>query len=458
MKMFLHFSNRNGNEISLVIYNNSYSEAHGNITYSCERAYGEEGRTTTTSIDKALGINLGYGFYYIFKDFVQQLEYIISGSEIGSNGFLFHLMGYQRKVLLDFREVYDFDGKYKAINEHLNGRGVDSIERTLGEMNLAPLHNSLGHLFTSIKFSRLLLALDFSNEDYIELPEIDDEISRIYNDLSKIDKFSISADELLENIITDISIIRDFNNSLLEISSSKNGTKSINQTISFLWVEDDNKRKKDISFLLLNTILFRILNSLENNNSHENIFDKLMLWKPFFEISGFLKYDDPGKSYELSKTLFSTESFQIENNEAALSKSSKNNKQDYIQNYFHKLFESDMINKFLQVNDYAGIKYFNKERIEDYFRWNFILLVINNSGLKFRTKKNSVKQFTDTLKTFYKTYLNISDRINKSEYKVEKLLSISKTEVIKKEKQKTLKKETKISLKKKGVSFKKKKN
>jgi glycosidase len=103
------FTNRSGNEVSLIIYNNSYSEAHGKIKYSCERAFGEEGKTSTKTIDTALAINSGYNHFYIFKDYVPQLEFIISGSEISSEGFSFHLMGYQRKVLLDFREVYDTD-------------------------------------------------------------------------------------------------------------------------------------------------------------------------------------------------------------------------------------------------------------------------------------------------------------------------------------------------------------
>lgn len=37
------FTNRSGNEVALVIYNNSYSEAIGKINYSCEKSYGEEG-------------------------------------------------------------------------------------------------------------------------------------------------------------------------------------------------------------------------------------------------------------------------------------------------------------------------------------------------------------------------------------------------------------------------------
>ena len=102
MKMFLHFTNRSGNEVSLVIYNNSYSEAIGQLTGSCERAFGEEGRTSTTTIDKALGINSGYGFYYIFKDYIQQLEFIVSGSEISSAGFSLSLDGLSKKSSIGF--------------------------------------------------------------------------------------------------------------------------------------------------------------------------------------------------------------------------------------------------------------------------------------------------------------------------------------------------------------------
>lgn len=450
------FSNRSAGEVSLVIYNNSYSEAFGRINYSCEKSFGEDGQTKTTTIAKALGINSSYGHYYIFKDYVQQLEFIIQGSEINSHGFSFHLFGYQRKVLLDFREVYDKDGRYKLLYEQLNGSGVDSIERTLNEMNLAPFHNSLVHFFTSIKFSKLLLALDFASEDNVAIPEIDEEIFRIYKELDKINKLNISAAELLENIVTDISVIKDFNNLLMEISSVNRCPKWINEAINIIWIEDDVKRKKDMSFLLFNNILFRVLRSLKDNDSQENIFERLILWKPFFEISNFLKYNDAGKLFELSKILFLSESLLFDKVELASVKQGKNKKSDHLQFYIHKLFENDLFNKFFQVNVYAGIKYFNKERIEDYLRWNFILSSINSYSFSFNNKKLSKKQFTDSFKSFYRTYSDISERIIKSEYIVDKLLSISelkieklKSKLIKKKASKPIKKKLSVQKKKK---------
>jgi glycosidase len=410
------FTNRSGQEVSLVIYNNSYSEAYGSINYSCERAFGEEGRTTTTIIDKALGINFGDGFYYIFKDYVQQLEYIISGREISSIGFSFHLMGYQRKVLLGFKEVYDSDGRYKRIYEQLNGKGVDSIDKALNEMNLAPFHNSLTHLFTSIKFSRLLLALDISSKDEIEIPEVDEEVSRIISNLSKIKSLNTSLPELVIQIQSDISEISDYNRLFSEISSSKRTAKWIGEVKSILYPENDIERKKILSFLLLNRILFRILKSTNSTDSKSTFFDELLLWKPLFEIYGFLRYDDVGKSYELSKVLFDSD-FSFADN---------------IDRYFIKLFEQNNFAFFVQVNEYENIKYFNKERIEDLVKWQSIISCTELNSTSILKGKVSKKTFIDSLKTAYDNYLKITQKILASEYKVEKLVSIPEVKIAKK--------------------------
>lgn len=453
------FTNKSGNEVSLVVYNNSYSEAFGTVNYSCERAVsGEEGRTGATTINKALGINSDYGFYYIFKDHVLQLEHIVSGSEISSSGFSFHLMGYQRKVFLDFREVYDNDGRYKRIYEQLNGRGVDLIERALNEMNLAPFHNSLVIFFTSITFSRLLLSLEIKEEDSVEIPEIDDEITKIYSNLNKINKSNISLDNLIENISTDISVIKEFNSSFIEISSAKRSANLFNGIAMVLYPEDAGKRKKDLSFLLLNKILFRILKSLETKTDDNKLFDELLLWKPLFEIFGFMKFDDLGKYYELSKLLFISDYLPKEKN-GIKSKTVKANlkskkiapiiSQDYLQQYFVSFFESKIIASFLLVNEHEGIKYFNKEKVEDYIKWIFINSVFNDSTLNENVKTISKKVFADNLKFAYATYTEILKRINLSEYKVAKLISYTDAKILKKEKAKTPKKKEVISKKKK---------
>ncbi len=438
------FTNRSGNEVSLVIYNNAFPEAFGTINYSCERTYGEEGQTHTTTIDKALGINSNYGFYYIFKDYVTQLEFIVSGAEISSAGFSFHLMGYQRKVLLDFREVYDYDGRFKSIHDQLGGRGINSIEQALNEMNLAPFHNSITHFFTSIKFSKLLLSLDISEENRIDMPDIDEEIKRIYSDLNSILKLKISSDELLEQIITDISIIEDFNNTFFSITLSKRTPKWIMNAGTMIYSSEEKQWRKDLSFILLNKILLRILNSIQSTEGINNIFDRLLLWKPLFEIFGFMRYDDSGKYYELSKALFvsdylhSRKSEKIIQSAGRITKSIDNaeiKNSDYLQRYFSSLFKSEFIAYYLQLNEYQNIKYFNKERIDEYLKWIFIFSVFKNSHNRIDKSKiltdRTNKSFTENLKSMYDFYIQIENKIKRSEYKVDKLISLPVVKIIK---------------------------
>ncbi len=433
------FTNKIGDEVALVIYNNSYSEAFGTINYTCEKAFGEEGRTRTTSIDKALGINPAYGYYYIFKDPIQQLEFIYRGSDISSSGIYFHLMGYQKRILLDKKEIFDTDGRYKMLYDYLNGKGVDSIERVSHELNLAPFHNSLINFFTSIKFSRILLSLDFYNPEITELPETDDEILRIYNELSKIRSLSISSEEFLENIETDLSVISDFNLSFAETIRTKKNTKWITEVRSILFNKDDAARKRDLSFLIINTVFSRILKSLNNSNDIQNHFEDLILWKAFFEFAGFHNYDDSGRMYELSKSLVQANNILFTDLENKSKKVSEKKEQDILKNYLYNLFEDENISRFIQVNEYLHIRYFNKERVEELLRWIFIITLINKCGLTNGKKIPSQKYFTDKLKNYYQTYLKILELIAKSEYKVDLLLSKEPVKSVKKKKVKVIK-------------------
>jgi glycosidase len=457
------FTNRSGNEVSLVIYNNSYNETRGTINSSCERAYGEEGRTSTTTIDKALGVNSGYGFYYIYKDYVQQLEFIVSGSQLSSEGFTFNLMGYQRKVLLDFKEVYDLDGKYKILCDQLNGRGVDSIERSLSEMNLAPFHNSLVHLFTSIKFSKLLLSIEMGNEDEVEIPQFNEEIIRIYSDLNKIIKLNSNANEILNELEREFLATREFNKLFYEITSAKGNAKWISEIKPILFSDNELKTKKEQSFLLLNQILFCILNSIENINTRLNIFDDLLLWKPLLEIFGYLRFENPGKSYELSKTLFVCKIDFMEKSfeDGSILKSKKNgirSNAESLNIYFTSFIDNKILGSFIQVNDYNGIKYFNKERIEEFVRWNLILSVRNSVTAILKQNKISKKLFSESLKGSFLKYVDVLERVDNSEYKVDSLILLGQ---IKTKTKNGSKKNTELKkdiTKKKSVSKSKSKN
>ncbi len=435
------FTNKAGNEFALVIYNNSYSEAHGKINYSCEKAYGEEGRTSTTSIDKALSINSNPGYFYIYKDHVQQLEYIISGQEVSSDGLSFHLMGYQKKVLLDFREVYDVDGSYRNLYNQLSGRGVDSIDRALKEQNFVQFHNSLVHLFTSIKFSRLLLALDLENRDEIELPVIDEEILRIIRDLSNNLKLKNSSQEIMQKGNTEISKIQAFKNSFSKILASSRAPKWSSGLKTELIKQNELQRKRELAFIILSKILFIINDSLEEKNDFKINFEKLILWKPLYEIFGFLRFEDYPKHMDLMKALYRPINMHLVSNRMKLSSAKTNN---LIKEFFTKLLSFNDVKDFLLINEYESINYFNKERIEELIRWSLILSCFDI--IKYDGNKIAAPIFSSSLNQLYNFYQEIFKHIQASEYKVLNLVKIPEVKTAKK----------KISVKPKSSGEKKK--
>ena len=135
-----------------------------------------------------------------------------------------------------------------------------------------------------------------------------------------------------------------------------------------------------------------------------------------FEIYGFLRYDDPGKSYELSKILFDSDISFNEN----------------VNRYFIKLFDEDIITSFVQVNEYENTKYFNKERIEELVKWHFIISCTNLFSENVFKGKVSKTFFKDSFKLTFENYSGIVQKILKSGYKVENLISIPEVTIIKK--------------------------
>jgi hypothetical protein len=260
--------------------------------------------------------------------------------------------------------------------------------------------------------------LDIYSNDEIEIPVVDEEVLRIINSLSKIKSLKVTQQELITVIQSEISQIEDFNKLFLEISSVKRPAKWIPEFKATISPENDTERKKMLSFLLLNRILFRILNSVDITDSKTKLFNELLLWKPLSEIYGSLRYDDPGQSYELCKILFDSE-FEFTGN---------------TDRYFLNIFEKDLIISFVQINEYENVKYFNKERIEELVKWQFIISCFNLISQSTIKGKLSKKAFIDSFKITFENYSLVIQRIFNSEYKVENLLSIQELKIIKKTK------------------------
>ena len=138
------YSNKYGDERSLVVFNNRFSTAKGWIRTSVAFAVKDEAGQKKM-VQKSLGEGLAFegngNCFTIFRDYISNLEYIRNSAELVDKGLYVELGAYNYHTFLHFREVRDNEwGHYRQICGYLNGRGVPNVEDSMHELFLQPIH------------------------------------------------------------------------------------------------------------------------------------------------------------------------------------------------------------------------------------------------------------------------------------------------------------------------------
>ena len=162
------YSNRAGNERALVAYHNKNALAQVWVRQSVAQPFktpaGEQppgdrpqGRETRRlGLAQGLQLTPNGRTFSIFRDLVTGLEYLHNNQALHEHGLYLELGPYQRRVLLDWREVYDHHGTYARLAQVLGGRGVPSMDEALQELWLEPILQPYRTLTSPGLFQRLL--------------------------------------------------------------------------------------------------------------------------------------------------------------------------------------------------------------------------------------------------------------------------------------------------------------
>ncbi len=157
------YSNRAGDERSLVIYHNKYASARGwvktSVAYSVKTGQGDERRLTQKTLGEGLGLRADDNGFCIFRDSVTGLEYIRNSKQLCDRGLYVELDAYKCHVFLDWREVLDNEWRqYAHLADYLDGRGVPSVDEAMQELFLQPIHVAFKELVNADVFRRLMAA------------------------------------------------------------------------------------------------------------------------------------------------------------------------------------------------------------------------------------------------------------------------------------------------------------
>ncbi|HEV2215830.1 MAG TPA: alpha-amylase family glycosyl hydrolase [Terracidiphilus sp.] len=144
------YSNRNGTEAALVVYNNRYGSSRGTIDFSA--AYADKGsaQLRRQRLAEGLGVHVHSGTILAYRDSLTGLEYLRRASDLAERGLSLSLNAYQCHVFLDWRPLHSTaDYPWDRLCDHLAGRGVTHLDDALVDLALEPAHQRLHGLLDS---------------------------------------------------------------------------------------------------------------------------------------------------------------------------------------------------------------------------------------------------------------------------------------------------------------------
>ena len=154
------YSNRHGDERSLVVYHNKFADTGGWVRTSAAFLNKESGSQAQVDLRTGLDLPSSRNHFVIFKDAIGGLEYIRNCAEIAQKGLFVQLDAYRAYVFLDFRVITDdSEHNWQRTHDYLNGRGTPDIQRLRWELPLQPLLQPLREIFSPGYLGYLLKSL-----------------------------------------------------------------------------------------------------------------------------------------------------------------------------------------------------------------------------------------------------------------------------------------------------------
>ncbi len=423
------YSNRRGDERSLVVYHNRYAQARGWIkesaSYSVKTGLGDQRQLASRPLHQGLDLHPGADYFTIFRDQVNGLEYIRNNRVLADEGLYLELNAYKYHVFLDFRQVQDNAWhQYAQLAAYLDGRGVPSIDETLKEIVLQPIHFPFREMTNPQMIIRLLearLGDQVRAVDKDLMREVEQKATHLLveiNNLTGAERVESDIEELARDIKNKIQTTLELPGlrevALLE--PRRNYKSAIKLVLTHLSLES-----KDLpawSVLLgwdFTHSLGRVMGDEGAAARSQTWIDEWLLGRIFVSSmmdQGISEFES-WRSVGLMKILIQHQNWYLVN--------TPKRKRAY--QILQRLFEDEFVREYLQINRYQGILWFNKESFEDLLAWLLRIAVIN----VYADHSISFEEPRDQIADIYQTIRKIMKAESKSNYQVERLLdAISK--------------------------------
>ena len=412
------YSNRAGDERTLVVYHNKYADARGwirtSVAYSVKTGNGER-----TLVQKSLGEGLGLhddeNYFCIFRDHVAGLDYIRSSRDLYRQGLYVELGAYKHHVFLDFREVRDNDWhQYAHLAAYLNGRGVPSIDEALKEIFLQPVHHPFKELVNADMFQRLMDARVTQPDGQLDVSlvdEVEEKTAHLLSEAKQLtggtgDEAAITLDirRKLEAILQLAALESRY--ATTRSSKYKSAANYLSETLH----DDPVTWGGVLSWLFVHS-LGKILTEVDYEGQSRSWIDEWLLGKIITGVLRDLGLDDVRAWHTVTVIkLLTTHQRWFETQV-----SEKTPAYQILESW---LRDSE-VQGFLQVNRYQDVLWFNQEAFEQLLWWMLLVATIVLNAEPDR----STTEMTEEIVQCYDIIQQLRQAEQQSEYQVEKLLA-----------------------------------
>jgi hypothetical protein len=158
-----------------------------------------------------LGLRDDDDVYYIFRDQITGLEYLRNGRELCQHGFYIELGAYKYHAFMDWREVIDDEQRhYAQTAAYLQGGGVPSIDEAVRELHLRSVHGPFKELvnagmfkwFTTERVREVAATLDPAVGD-----EVEDKATRLFTAIKELIGGTGDEVELARSVRADLDAV-----------------------------------------------------------------------------------------------------------------------------------------------------------------------------------------------------------------------------------------------------------
>jgi glycosidase len=408
------YSNRSGEERTLVIYHNKFASTRGwvrtSAAFSVKSASGER-----TLMQKSLGEGLGLAnaanHFCIFRDMISGLEYIRNSREIYEGGLYAELDAYKCQVFVDFREVVDDQWRqYAHLAEYLQGRGVPDIREAIREVFLQPIHHCFRELVNPGLFHWIvdnrLTVTEPENENFAAvLQEVDEKTRLLLAEIKDLTQASGDPESLVED--THNKLVSVMSLSLLETSLKTEIDQNL-QAKKYLFSHLDSDPM--VWSAILTWTFTHNLGKLSSEEDYAEIsrswIDEWLLGKIIARALQDMQIDQGAAWRAVSLVKIITAHHKWYLNQGSVKERASQALQSWL--------KDTEVQRYLGVNRYQDILWFNKESFDELLWWMYATALIQI--------KAEPEMDHEIILNCYQVIQQLKAASDASDYKIEKLL------------------------------------